>query len=138
MRLCPSCEAEIADSAKFCPERGTVLAVAPTTHREERKVVTVVFADLVGSTARAEHLDPEDVRARLQAAASPGAVLVSESTQRLTARAIEYGEAEPVTAKGKAEPRRLDRARTGRGSASTSPDRASAALEPRRDARKRA
>ena len=33
--------------------------------REERKVVTVLFADLVGFTARAEHLDPEDVRAML-------------------------------------------------------------------------
>src|SRR4029078_8246590 len=30
---------------------------------EERKVVTIVFCDLVGSTARAERLDPEDVRA---------------------------------------------------------------------------
>ncbi len=37
---------------------------APTT-REERKVVSVVFVDLVGSTARAERLDPEDVRAQL-------------------------------------------------------------------------
>src|SRR5438105_8068263 len=33
--------------------------------REERKVVTVLFCDLVGSTARAEALDPEDVRALL-------------------------------------------------------------------------
>jgi class 3 adenylate cyclase len=32
---------------------------------EERKVVSVVFCDLVGSTARAERLDPEDVRAEL-------------------------------------------------------------------------
>ena len=32
---------------------------------EERKIVTVVFCDLVGSTARAEQLDPEDVRAEL-------------------------------------------------------------------------
>src|SRR6185437_7118408 len=32
---------------------------------EERKVVTVLFADLVGFTARAERLDPEDVRAIL-------------------------------------------------------------------------
>jgi class 3 adenylate cyclase/tetratricopeptide (TPR) repeat protein len=32
---------------------------------EERKVVTVVFCDLVGSTARGERLDPEDVRAQL-------------------------------------------------------------------------
>jgi class 3 adenylate cyclase len=30
---------------------------------EERKVVTVLFADLVGFTARAERLDPEDLRA---------------------------------------------------------------------------
>ena len=33
--------------------------------REERKVVTVLFADLVGFTSRAEQLDPEDVRALL-------------------------------------------------------------------------
>ncbi|HSX22121.1 MAG TPA: adenylate/guanylate cyclase domain-containing protein [Gaiellaceae bacterium] len=31
--------------------------------REERKVVTVLFTDLVGFTGRAEELDPEDVRA---------------------------------------------------------------------------
>src|SRR4051794_32627539 len=34
--------------------------------RKERKVVTVVFADLVGFTARAESLDPEDVDAILR------------------------------------------------------------------------
>ena len=33
--------------------------------REERKVVTVLFCDLVGFTQRAEQLDPEDVRALL-------------------------------------------------------------------------
>src|SRR5204862_938166 len=33
--------------------------------REERKVVTVLFADLVGFTSRAEGMDPEDVRALL-------------------------------------------------------------------------
>jgi class 3 adenylate cyclase/tetratricopeptide (TPR) repeat protein len=56
---------ENADSAKFCSECGSALAAVPTGRREERKVVTVVFADLVGSTARAERLDPEDVRAIL-------------------------------------------------------------------------
>jgi class 3 adenylate cyclase/tetratricopeptide (TPR) repeat protein len=35
--------------------------------REERKVVTVLFCDLVGSTAQAERMDPEDVRALLSA-----------------------------------------------------------------------
>src|SRR5436305_1493394 len=34
--------------------------------RRERKVVTVLFADLVGFTSRAEHLDPEDVEAILR------------------------------------------------------------------------
>src|SRR5919201_3767210 len=34
--------------------------------RRERKIVTVLFADLVGFTARAEHLDPEDVQAILR------------------------------------------------------------------------
>ena len=48
--------------------------------------------------------DVMNTGARLQAAAPPGAVLVSEPTQRLTARAIEYSEVEHVAAKGKAEP----------------------------------
>src|SRR5919106_1809907 len=34
--------------------------------RKERKLVTVLFADLVGFTARAESLDPEDVEAILE------------------------------------------------------------------------
>jgi adenylate cyclase len=34
--------------------------------RRERKVVTVLFADLVGFTARSEQLDPEDVEAILR------------------------------------------------------------------------
>jgi class 3 adenylate cyclase/tetratricopeptide (TPR) repeat protein len=65
MRACPSCGFENADTAKFCSECGTAFTEASITPREERKVVTVVFADLVGSTARAERLDPEDVRAIL-------------------------------------------------------------------------
>ena len=65
MLTCSACGFENAESAKFCSECGTALAPAPAGRREERKVVTVVFADLVGSTARAETLDPEDVRAIL-------------------------------------------------------------------------
>jgi DNA-binding SARP family transcriptional activator len=38
----------------------------PSDLREERKLVTVLFADLVGFTQRAEQLDPEDVRALLR------------------------------------------------------------------------
>ena len=41
------------------------MAAAATAPREERKVVSVLFADLVGFTSRSERLDPEDVRALL-------------------------------------------------------------------------
>ena len=44
---------------------GTPFAAQQPGGREERKVVTVFFADLVGFTGRAEQLDPEDVRAML-------------------------------------------------------------------------
>ena len=40
--------------------------MAGGTSRRERKVVTVVFCDLVGFTARAESMDPEDVEALLR------------------------------------------------------------------------
>ncbi len=63
---CQNCGFENAPGAKFCSECGTALgATAPA--REERKIVSIVFCDLVGSTARAERLDPEDVRALLSA-----------------------------------------------------------------------
>jgi class 3 adenylate cyclase len=61
MLTCPSCGRENADDAKFCSACGAALQEPPT--REERKVVTVLFADLVGFTSRAEQMDPEDVRA---------------------------------------------------------------------------
>jgi predicted ATPase/class 3 adenylate cyclase len=64
MRVCPSCGRENPEDARFCSGCGTELA-APSPAREERKVVTVLFCDLVGSTARAEGADPEDVRALL-------------------------------------------------------------------------
>jgi len=44
---------------------GTPLAPSGSERREERKVVSVLFCDLVGFTQRAERLDPEDVRAIL-------------------------------------------------------------------------
>ena len=39
---------------------------APAAHPEERKVVTTLFCDLVGSTALGEDADPEDVDALLR------------------------------------------------------------------------
>ena len=64
MTVCPSCGREAPEGALFCAFCGTVLVPEPTG-REERKVVSVVFVDLVGHTARSEAADPEDVRALL-------------------------------------------------------------------------
>ena len=64
MPLCPSCGQDNPDIAKFCLACGSALA-APEPTAEERKLITVLFCDIVGSTATAESLDPEDVRARL-------------------------------------------------------------------------
>jgi class 3 adenylate cyclase len=199
-RKCPHCSAVVAPDLAFCTSCGEALeATAPAT-TEERKTVSVLFADLVGFTARAERLDPEEVRgvlapyharvraelerfggtvekfigdavvalfgapvaheddperavraalavreaigeldaavrigvttgealvtrdarvlegegmaagdvlntaARLQAAAPANGILVDAATRRATESAIEYGEADLVFAKGKAEP----------------------------------
>jgi class 3 adenylate cyclase len=67
MVTCASCGRESSDDARFCAGCGSPLEVSVTPAREERKVVSVVFADLVGSTAVAERSDPEDVRAMLAA-----------------------------------------------------------------------
>src|SRR5215470_1547377 len=65
MSVCPACGHRNQPGAKFCSQCGIALGEAqPPTH-EERKVVTVLFADLVGFTSRAEQMDPEDVRALL-------------------------------------------------------------------------
>lgn len=62
MGKCASCGAELPDAARFCPACAT--PVRPTA-TEERKLVTILFADLVGSTAFASDEDPERVRALL-------------------------------------------------------------------------
>src|SRR5215218_2204221 len=65
MIVCPNCAAENPDTARFCHACGSALEAPAAPVREERKVVTVLFADLVGFTAQAEQLDPEDVRGLL-------------------------------------------------------------------------
>src|SRR3982751_1245960 len=65
MVTCPSCGQENPDGFRFCGACAAPLTGEPEPRRDERKVVTVLFADLVGFTARAERLDPEDVRALL-------------------------------------------------------------------------
>jgi class 3 adenylate cyclase/tetratricopeptide (TPR) repeat protein len=58
--ICASCGAENRDEARFCDACGA--AVAAETVREQRKVVTVLFCDVTGSTALGESLDPEALR----------------------------------------------------------------------------
>ena len=65
MITCPACSHPWPDGARFCMDCGTPLA-APAAHPEERKVVTTLFCDLVGSTAMGEDADPEDVDALLR------------------------------------------------------------------------
>ncbi|MFY9587202.1 MAG: adenylate/guanylate cyclase domain-containing protein [Actinomycetota bacterium] len=62
---CPSCQQDNPEIARFCLACGTALTAA-SAKGEERKIVSVLFADLVGFTAASETADPEDVRARLR------------------------------------------------------------------------
>lgn len=92
--VCPNCQTINLSQAKFCIQCGTALAPLPyNQHRtaplpeagppeqvltsshsfsasqlsvpDERRVVTVMFADIIGSTPLADRLDPEDMRAIL-------------------------------------------------------------------------
>src|SRR5437870_10947951 len=62
--VCPNCNTENPQEARFCLACGRPLSPADQP-RDERRIVTIIFVDLVGFTARAEQLDPEDVRALL-------------------------------------------------------------------------
>jgi class 3 adenylate cyclase len=62
MRICASCQTENPDVARFCLACGAPFAEPKPGPLEERRIVSVVFVDLVGFTSRAEQLDPEDVR----------------------------------------------------------------------------
>ena len=64
MVLCASCGHEAAEPFKFCPECGAP-AAASAAAREQRKVVTVLFCDVTGSTSLGESLDPESLRGLL-------------------------------------------------------------------------
>ena len=64
MAVCLECGTELPAHAHFCAGCGV-----PTEQRrepaEERKLATVLFADLVGSTALADSQDPERTRVLL-------------------------------------------------------------------------
>ena len=62
---CTRCGQENPEIARFCLACGVELEKERPTRREERRLVSVIFVDLVGSTETAERLDPEDVHAML-------------------------------------------------------------------------
>jgi len=64
MPVCTQCRTENPGEARFCLACGTPFETGGS-QEAERKVVTVLFCDLVGSTTQAERMDPEDVRAVL-------------------------------------------------------------------------
>ena len=64
MPSCGACGQDNPEIARFCLACGAPLG-AEDARREERRIVSVVFVDLVGFTSRSEQLDPEDVRAIL-------------------------------------------------------------------------
>jgi adenylate cyclase len=68
-RICPACGATSSAEARYCIDCGTILdraaeptSEAATTTAADRRVVTVLFADLVGFTSISERLDHETVK----------------------------------------------------------------------------
>src|SRR5262245_1556072 len=78
MRLCPRCNEENTDKARFCSNCGEPLG-DQEQRRQERKYATALFADLVGSTSLAESEDPEVVQS-----------LVGRAFDRLTEEISRY------------------------------------------------
>ncbi len=73
---CRSCGAEVSPGARFCSNCGASQATAG----EERRVITALFADIVGFTALAERRDPEEVKR-----------LVDRAFAQLTAEITSFG-----------------------------------------------
>src|SRR3954447_10715872 len=62
MAVCGGCGKFGPEEARFCSACGSPLAAAPLFERSARKTVTVVFADIAGSTELGDRLDPETIR----------------------------------------------------------------------------
>jgi class 3 adenylate cyclase/tetratricopeptide (TPR) repeat protein len=60
--VCSTCGSENEAGSRFCRSCGSALAAQAHAPAETRKIVTVVFSDLEGSTALGQELDPESLR----------------------------------------------------------------------------
>ena len=67
MTICSVCGQENPEGFRFCGACASPLATGEVGQREERKVVTALFCDLVGFTSLSESADPEDVNTMLDA-----------------------------------------------------------------------
>jgi len=57
---CPTCGAEVPIEARFCPACGSALEpLEPVPPGQERRLVTILFADVASSTSLGERLDSE-------------------------------------------------------------------------------
>jgi class 3 adenylate cyclase/tetratricopeptide (TPR) repeat protein len=65
MVTCGTCGKANSEDFAFCGFCGAALRHDGARTQDERKIVTVLFCDLVGFTASSERQDPEDVRARI-------------------------------------------------------------------------
>src|SRR4051794_36921961 len=65
MATCAGCGKDVSGDFAFCPFCGTPLPESAARGRETRKVVTILFCDLTGSTELGERLDPEALRSLL-------------------------------------------------------------------------
>src|SRR5919198_6446711 len=86
-RTCPNCGASNPPGYAFCGSCGASLTEAPAPERaepagarEERRLATVMFADLSGFTSLSEQMDPEDVKA-----------LAHELAQRMGEEVVRFG-----------------------------------------------
>src|SRR5262245_1226514 len=66
MLSCTRCGEQNGDRARFCSNCGQSLLPEPAA-AQERQLVSILFVDLVGFTARSDQADPEDVRETLVA-----------------------------------------------------------------------
>ena len=118
MSRCPSCNGTNADDARFCSSCGARLTETTEGAIGARKVVTVVFADVVESTSLVERLEPETARRVLDRYYE----CMREEVDRHGGRVEKFiGDAVmavfgvPVAARGRRAPRRARGRRDARG-----------------------